>query len=171
MRQDQSTSQVACFINVVRLWRVRMNKLAMSLLLTAAFVLPTHGEAATIYDTFVPCNLGVDSFCAPGGITYDGGGGWSYGKPFFSDVDAGNAFTLGTDSYTLDSISLVLNHTEIPGTGNLVDVWLMSDLSGAPGSILESFQVAAPDSTTNGSVSPPQQIAPLVVNSTLHPLL
>jgi hypothetical protein len=109
--------------------------------------------------------------CTASGVTYDGGSGWSFGNSFGSVVDAAMAFTPTAD-YTLDSISVAATHIVSQGDGpssDLANVYLMSDLSGAPGSVIESFQVTMAQSTLVGQTSQLQE--PLVGLSVLHPLL
>ncbi|HEY1327137.1 MAG TPA: PEP-CTERM sorting domain-containing protein [Casimicrobiaceae bacterium] len=150
-----------------------MKRLALVIGLLAAACFTTGSNASTVYSTYVPCNLGVDAFCAPGDVTYNGGSGYSFGTPFIDLVDTAMAFTPSAD-FTLDSIEVSAQHTVSLGQpvgSDLANVFLTTDSSGAPGSIIESFQVTMPQSLVNGSVSPPQLLAPLSATSLLNPLL
>ncbi|MCK5506187.1 MAG: PEP-CTERM sorting domain-containing protein [Thermodesulfovibrionia bacterium] len=79
-----------------------------------------------------------------------------------NNFDEAFAFTPLTYDYTLDTIELAVG---IAGGVNELDVWLMSDTGGQPGSIIESFnfnnQMA--NAYDGGSI--------LLANSTLNPVL
>ena len=87
----------------------------------------------------VPCYAGpIFSTLGPGD-TYDTSTGWIVGKssPFPEDVDSANQFSFGGfTSYYLDTIELAA--ALYSGTNEL-DVWLMSDTAGLPGTIIETF--------------------------------
>ena len=83
-----------------------------------------HAVAAptVLFNTFGP------------GDTYDIGSGYTIGFP---DWSQGNQFSFtGSTSYSLDTIELATGF--IRGT-NQIDVFLMSDASGEPGGIIETF--------------------------------
>lgn len=146
-----------------------MKKIVLTLLVAGVFAWPATARADAIYDTFIPCP--ITSFCTASGVTYDGGSGWSFGNSFGSDVDAAMAFT-PTANYLLDSVSVAATHIVSQGDGpssDLANVYLMSDLNGAPGSVIESFQVTMAQSALVGQTSQLQE--PLVGLSLLHPLL
>jgi hypothetical protein len=78
------------------------------------------------------------------------------------DWDQGHAFTpVGTD-YFLYTIKLAVGLVVGP---NELDIWLMTDLGGKPGAIIESFNFSNAMGYF-GDYNPP-----LVANSLLHPLL
>lgn len=99
-------------------------------------------------------NLGI-------GDSYVLGTAWSIGGVEFADSDQGSPFTASSDS-VFDSIEVAFTWN---GGGNAGDIWLMSDVNGAPGDILEAFHFT--DLPDFGSTS--SALATGV--STLHPLL
>jgi hypothetical protein len=107
-------------------------------------------HAAVIFDNFGP------------GDTYNTGVGWTISSSGSSPGhwDQGDAFTpLGSD-YRLDTIELAM--WLATGTNEL-DVWLMSDSSGKPGAVIESFYFNGVMQPAPGSV--------LLANSVLNPVL
>ena len=118
----------------------------------ALFAVPTQAEI--IYDNFGP------------GDTYNQGSGWtlSDGSPIGVDWDQGNAFALdsfGMDYY-LDTIDLAVG---LVSGSNELDLWLMTDSAGQPGTIIESFHFSG-EMGSFGYLNPP-----LTANSLLNPLL
>jgi hypothetical protein len=118
----------------------------------ALFAVPTQAEI--IYDNFGP------------GDTYNPSAGWtlSVGSPTDTDSDQGSAFALesfGMDYY-LDTIDLAVG---LVSGSNELDLWLMADSAGEPGTIIESFHF----SDEMGSFGDAN--APLTANSLLNPLL
>ncbi|MBN2315674.1 MAG: hypothetical protein JXM79_17230 [Sedimentisphaerales bacterium] len=108
----------------------------------------------------VPCYAGP-IFSTLGPVdTYDVGGGYTIG---LSDWNQGNQFSFtGSTSYSLDMIELAAGF--VRGT-NQIDVFLMSDLSGEPGGIIETF------SFTNAMGQFGYNNPLLVGNSVLQPIL
>ncbi len=83
---------------------------------------PSH--AAVIFDTLGP------------GDTYDTSIGYTIGFSA-TEYDQGNSFSFAVAApYLLDSIELAASL--VSGTNEL-DVWLMSDAAGEPGTIIEAF--------------------------------
>jgi hypothetical protein len=84
----------------------------------------------------VHCNAGpIFSTLGPGD-TYDTSTGWTIGYPV-NDYAQGDQFSFtGATSYFLDTIELAAGH--VSGTNEL-DVWLMSDAAGEPGTLIEAF--------------------------------
>ena len=97
------------------------------------------------------------------GDLYDTGHGWGIGSPFSgTQWDQGDRFSFaGPSSYFLDTIELAVSH--IKGT-NEIDVWLMDDVAGEPGSIIEAFNFT--DLGPFGNDNPL-----LIGNSILRPVL
>ncbi len=90
-------------------------------------------------------------------------GGWAIGWPD-GNFDQGDRFSFpGTQSYSLASVELALALQE---GANAVDVWLMTDAGGQPGTILESFSFIGVMKPFDGMLVPP-----LVGYSTSHPIL
>jgi hypothetical protein len=108
----------------------------------------------------VPCFAGpIFSTLGPGD-TYATGIGYTIGLP---DYNQGNQFSfIGPSSYFLDTIELAASL--VRGT-NQLEVFLMSDVSGEPGSVIEAFNFTGVMGTFG-------QTNPLLVgNSVLHPIL
>ncbi len=97
------------------------------------------------------------------GNTYDatqGAGIFGYPDP---NQNIAASFVPGSD-YLFDSADLaLLMYPEIPGyfTSNTLDVWLMSDSGGLPGTIMASFSVSIPFNSSGI----------YTVSSASHPLL
>ncbi len=90
----------------------------------AVVILAMELNAAPIFNTFGPAD------------TYNLGVGWIIGDSSFL-YDQGDRFSFtGPNSYYLDSVELAVGLEQ--GT-NALDVWLMNDDGGKPGSIIESF--------------------------------
>lgn len=111
-------------------------------------------RAVVIYD-----NFGL-------GDTYDQNAGatLSTGLPLGVDWDQGSAFALesvGMDYY-LDTIDVAVG---LVTGSNELDLWLMTDSAGEPGSIIESFHFSD-EMGSFGDLNPP-----LTANSLLNPLL
>jgi len=83
------------------------------------------------------------------------------------DWDAGMAFAPSGSDYYLDTIELTARYIPDWGGSNKLDVWLMSDNSGLPGTTIEAFQLIDAMKTPYDSHPYP----PLLLNSTLHPVL
>jgi len=116
------------------------------------FVCATSTQASTI----VYSNLGP-------GDSYSTGTGWTVSGPsvfFGTQFEQGSPFTSGS-TVSLGTIELALSNVQ--GT-NTIDIWLMSDSSGAPDAIMESW--------TATNLGPFGSNNPLVVlNSVLMPTL
>jgi hypothetical protein len=112
----------------------------------------TSAEASTI----VFSNLGP-------GNSYNGSGAYviSGSTTIFGDLDQGSQF-VPSQTVTLDSIEAALTYDRGP---NAMELWLMSDDAGVPGSILESF------SFTNLPPFDSTSTALAVGTSASHPLL
>lgn len=83
------------------------------------------------------------------------------------DWDAGMGFTPSGSDYYLDTIELTVQYISTWGGSNELDVWLMSDSSGEPGTTIEAFHLS-------GAMNDPYDshpYPPLLLNSTLHPIL
>jgi len=105
----------------------------------------------------VPCYAGPIFSTLGLGNTYDISNGWIFGT--CSDIDMGNQFSLaGPKSYSLDTIELAVSLRSGP---NKLDVWLMGDIAGKPGIIIEAFSF-----TPTG-----QNTSLLVGDSILQPVL
>jgi hypothetical protein len=110
------------------------NRGRCAIILTAcmpALLVSSAQGAVTLYDTFGP----GDAFMWGGnsiGILNPG-----------EDVDRGYQFQFaGSESYRLETITTAMCKWEYYGQlGNEVDIWLMSDEGGQPGTILESWNV------------------------------
>ncbi len=70
-------------------------------------------------------------------------------------------FSVSGNSYTLDSISLAVSNpiNNISG-GSVLDIFLMTDSNGAPGSVIESLQVVLPAPIFSGIVSASSSLNP-----------
>jgi hypothetical protein len=109
-----------------------------------------------------PCFAGpIFSTLGPGD-TYDTDVGWTIGYSS-NEYDQGDAFSFaGTTSYFLDMIELAVG---LVSGLNELDVWLMSDTAGEPGTIIEAFNFV-------GAMGDFGQTNPLLVgHSTLRPVL
>jgi len=98
---------------------------------------------------------------------HDNSTGWAalYNPPFGSntrDWDMGMSFTpIGIDYY-LDTIELT---AKLDTGSNELDVWLMNDISGEPGAIIEEFHFSGELGTGWGHHDP------ITATSTLNPIL
>jgi len=126
-----------------------MRKILTFFMLSILFLALPHAEATIIYNTFGP----GDTFNSPG---------WTISNQSDSlpNYDQGDAFIPGA-SYYLDTIELAFSL--VNGT-NALDVWLMSDSGGEPGTVIETFQFI-----DQMSAVPLRGI--ITGTSTLHPLL
>jgi hypothetical protein len=126
-----------------------MKKLIFSILIIVV-ALTGQLSANTIFSTLGP------------GDTYNLGVGWTIGT--INDLwDQGSQFSFtGPNPVSLGSIELAMSL--VSGTNEL-DVWLMNDAGGQPGSIIESFNFI-------GAMGPFGDDNPLLVgDSLLNPLL
>jgi hypothetical protein len=81
------------------------------------------------------------------------------------DRDIGMPFTPSGTDYYLDTIEFTAELSD-PSTGtNNLDVWLMSDNGGGPGTIIESFNLV------DKLQGPASYHPPILVNSVSHPIL
>jgi hypothetical protein len=123
-----------------------MKKKAICVFILSLFVVPCY--AGPIFSTLGP------------GDSYALGSGYTIGIP---DWNQGNQFSFsGSTPYFLDTIELAVGL--VTGT-NQLDVFLMSDASGEPGAIIETF------SFTDAMGSFGQSNPLLVGNSVLRPIL
>jgi len=111
----------------------------------ALFVLANPAYAVVIYDNFGPNDSSSFS------------GGPSLGLIGIGSVDTGAAFTPIGSSYIFETITFRVSI--FTGPQNL-DLWLMSDISGEPGTIIEAFNFSGFSSdfalltaTSSGSVT------------------
>lgn len=82
------------------------------------------------------------------------------------DFDAANAF-IPTRDFFLDRIELALLFGDLSVRPDALDVWIMSDVAGRPGAIIEAFHFTeVPRIPFFGPLPPP-----LAANSALRPLL
>lgn len=131
-----------------------MKKLLVFLWALILVLSAVPARAVVIYDNF---DLG-DTYNQNVGLTL------STGSPVGVDWDQGNAFALdsfGMDYY-LDTIDLAVG---LVSGLNELDVWLMTDSAGEPGTIIESFHFSDVMGSF-GALNPP-----LTANSLLNPLL
>src|SRR4030095_9287611 len=113
------------------------------------------GIAAPVRADTIFSNLGA-------GGSYNCCQGWAvYGSAAPIDLDRGSPF-VPLNAYTLDSVEAALTWSNVT---NAVDIWLMSDSSGVPGAILETFHIVNLPTFRTSST------ALATVASTLHPLL
>src|ERR1700733_3277250 len=114
-------------------------------LMIAAILCATHLGAGVIFSTFGP------------DTSYDTVNGYTLGLGnLFGNSGYSDAFEFTpTESGSLEDILMAIQYIYQPGiaTGsNQLDVWLMSDSSGSPGSILESFQYNGTSGNTEESI-------------------
>ena len=130
----------------------RRSVLRMATLLKSAAILLSlswAAEATVIFSNFGP------------GDTYDFTTGYTLGgQPGY--FVPGEAFTNGPSGATLDSIEVAAG---IVAGQNSLNLQLMSDAGGAPGSVIETLTVSDPLGPF-GTFGPP-----LLASSVLHPLL
>ena len=116
----------------------RMNKsrhkrsAGLSLIVLAFIVccqIHTPVFAVTIHDTLVPGN----SFNQNNGIAISGPN-----SLLLEDIDLAAVFTTPGPGFFLDTIAIPVGLID---EDNALDVWLANDASGAPGSVVESFQL------------------------------
>jgi hypothetical protein len=125
-------------------------------ILIATILGAAHLNAGTIYNTF------------GSGDSYETGSGSTLGLGnLFGNGGYSDAFEFTpTTSGSVDDILTAIQYIYEPGlaTGpNELDVWLMSDDSGSPGSIIESFEYTGTSGSSNESV--------ITLQSTTHPYL
>lgn len=120
--------------------------------ITILLIVGSASAAPTVlFDTFGP------------GDTYSEGFGYTIGIYALGHVDQGNQFVIGAATpHYLDKIELAM--ALVYGT-NQLDVWLMSDIAGEPGAVIETFSFTDAMGPF-GSANPP-----LAANSVLHPIL
>ena len=127
-----------------------MTRTILAVILWVSFAVPAGAEV-------IFSNLGL-------GDTYAVSSEWMFGgsESFLNnDTDLGSPFTPPSD-FVFISIEVAL--TWVEGT-NAADIWLMSDVNGSPGELIESFYFTnLPPVGSTGSA-----LATGV--STLHPLL
>ncbi len=133
--------------------------------MAAAVLLLAAGQAnaTVLFNTFGP----GDMYNVVGGLTI---GGPETFEPDPTDWSQGNQFILGgSQSYLLSSIEVAIAHVHDtqgqPVGPDELDVWLMSDDAGQPGSIIETFHLVD-QMGVFGEYNPP-----LVGVSILHPVL
>ena len=126
-----------------------MKKKIVFVCLAICFSLTSQAHAIIIYDTLGPLNS-------------ISGTGWVVGRGGSSSIyDSADAF-IPTDNYSLDSVDLAVGL--INGI-NEVDISLMSDNAGQPGSIIESWNIV-------GEMGEWGFDTPIIsVDSTINPLL
>jgi len=101
----------------------------LTVTLLSGFLISSRADASMI----VFSNLGP-------GATYSGEAGWIFGV-LGRDYDSAASFVLSTTS-KLEFLELAVYFEDIGSEGtNAIQVWLMTDDSGAPGTIIESFRV------------------------------
>jgi hypothetical protein len=131
----------------------KFNILIIPFVITATILLfNSYSTADVIFNNFGP------------GDTYQTDWGWtlSLGSPIGADFDQGDPFKPSGIDFYLDNIELAVGLVLGP---NELDVWLMSDNSNKPGTIIESFHFSGAMGTF-GEFNPP-----LSMNSVFHPLL
>lgn len=135
-----------------------MRKILTFFMLSVLFLALPQADAATIYNTFGP----GDTFKSPG---------WTISNQSDSlpNLDQGDAF-IPDASYSLDTIELAFSLIE--GT-NALDVWLMSDSGGEPGTIIETFQFINQMSSIplRGIISGTSTLSPLLEAGTQYWLI
>jgi hypothetical protein len=110
-----------------------------------------QGTPVALFNTFGPGDIYQNGGTVVGAVS---GGG---------DYDLGNQFQFpGTDVYQLDTVAV---GATLDTGSNTLDVWLMSDVAGKPGAIIESFHLTGAMQPF-GSINPP-----VVATSVLHPAL
>ncbi len=119
------------------------------LALLSMFASPTQTRADIIYDNFP-------------GDRYISFTGWTVGLGAGQVFEQGEGFRPAGNDFSLSRIELGLGLLQGP---NEIDVRLMSDAGGAPGSVIEAFHLS-------GVLGPwPGVNPPVVVDSILHPIL
>lgn len=107
-------------------------------------------------------NVVFDNFGADNTYQTDHAYVLSVGSPTLVDRDQGEAFTPVGDDFVLDSIALAASW--VLGFNDL-DVWLMSDIGGEPGAVIEAFHFS-------DAMGPfPGDNPPLFPNSVERPVL
>lgn len=130
-------------------------KSASTVAVVAVLIMSGHATAVPIYSTLGP------------GDSYDAWQAYDIGRPGY-EWDRGEQFTYfcpQSKSCTLDSIEIVLKQAYIdcsPVGVNKVDVWLMTDAGGMPGTLIEGWSFV-------GQLKIDPQI--LMGVSSLHPVL
>ncbi len=125
---------------------------AITLAVGIIFIMSGYATAVPIFSTLGP------------GDSYDAWQAYDVGRPGY-EWDRGEQFTFGGPSCTLDSIEIVLKQAYIdcvPVGVNKIDVWLMTDATGVPGTLIEGWSFV-----DQLSIDP----RILVGNSTLNPVL
>ncbi len=104
-------------------------KSGIVLVVGAVLIISGHATAVPIYSTLGP------------GDSYHAWSAYDIGRPGY-EWDRGEQFTFGGPSYTLDSVEIVLKQAYIdclPVGLNKIDVRLMTDVGGKPGTIIEGW--------------------------------
>jgi hypothetical protein len=104
-------------------------KSGVVLVVGAVLLVSGHATAVPIYSTLGP------------GDSYHPWAAYDIGRPEY-EWDRGEQFTFGGPCYTLDSVEIVLRQAYVdcsPVGLNKVDVWLMTDVGGKPGTIIEAW--------------------------------
>lgn len=114
---------------------------AIFVVVVTLLVISAQATGVPIYSTLGPGN------------SYDLYLGYDIGRPGY-EWDRGEQFTFGGPSYTLDSVEIVLEQVYIDcipvgGLGMTVDVWLMTDAGGKPGTIIEGWSFDSLDISPN----------------------
>lgn len=145
---------LSCFATHFKREFIMMRKIILGFAL-ALFTLPAL--ATTIFDTFEAGNLYHPAYYSS--ISYDPSSS-PYG--YEEDLDLAFAFTPVGNDYELSSIDLALS---IRGGDNEIDIRIMSDAGGIPGTTIEFWHVS-------GQVPGyPGVFGPVTVSSNINPIL
>jgi len=123
-----------------------------TILVTVLLIISSASAAPTVlFNTFGP------------GDTYNTGLGWVIGVFESIRFEQGDQFVIGVATpHYLDTIELAVG---LVSGKNELDVWLMSDIAGEPGAIIEAFSF-------NGAMGIFDPVyPPLAANSVLRPVL
>ncbi len=104
-------------------------KSGIVLIMGVVLIVSGQATAVPIYSTFGP------------GDSYHAWQAYDIGRPGYG-WDRGEQFTFGGPCYTLDSIEIALRQVYIecvPVGVNKIDVWLMTDAGGQPGTLIEGW--------------------------------
>jgi len=127
-------------------------KSGIVLVVGVVLIISGQATAAPIYSTLGP------------GDSYNAWSAYDIGRPGY-EWDRGEQFTFGGPCYTLDSVEIVLKQAYIdcvPVGLNKIDVSLMTDVGGKPGTVIEEWTFVK-ELTMDPRI--------LVGGSTLHPVL
>ena len=127
------------------------------LMVILPFVVTTQSKADTIFNSFLP----GDTYSLDSGFTIGAGSAVGGGVV---RVDQGDAFKPIGTSYSVDNIVVPIGMSCCGPS--ILDLWLMSDVGGMPGAIIESFHLV-------DALLPVDFMhhAPIVASSMLHPVL